>query len=94
MAACGLWATLSGRSFAVVGLGTRAPLAVEGGVRTVAGDEVFVRAVLDQAAVVDHEDAVGVLGSAQAVRDHDACSAFEQAPDRSVDHPLGLGVER
>ena len=38
------------------GFGAGAPLAVEGGVGAVAGDEVVVRAVFDEEAVVEDED--------------------------------------
>ncbi len=53
-------------------LAGRLPLGVEAGVAAAGRHELVVRAALDDAAVVDHEDLVGVAHRAQAVGDDHA----------------------
>ena len=57
------------------------------------GGEVFARAVLDEAAVVEHDDLIDPVERRQAVGDDDRGAAGEQ-PIGGRDEPdLGLGVQ-
>ena len=53
-----------------------------------------MRALLDEAAALEHEDAVGVADRAQPVRDHERGAADEQLVEALLDGALRLGVER
>src|SRR5216684_762515 len=55
-------------------------------------EKLLMRALLAQAAFVKHEDAVGVLNGAQAVRDDESGAPGEQAIQSFANEQLGLGV--
>ena len=57
--------------------------AVEVGVEAVGGEEVVVAALLDDAAVVEHEDPVGADDGGQAVGDHERGAARERVASAS-----------
>jgi hypothetical protein len=52
-----------------------------------------VVAGLDDAAVVEHGDLVGVADGGQAVRDGDGGSALGQGVEGLLDGPFGFGVQ-
>ena len=52
-----------------------------------------VRPLLAQLALVQHEDAVGVLDRREPVRDHERRAAREELLERVLDQPLGLRVD-
>ena len=56
-------------------------------------EQLVVRAVLDDAAVVDHDDAVGEPGGLQPVRDEDRRAALRGDAHRGLHLGLGLEVE-
>ena len=49
---------------------------------------------LDDAAVVEHDDLVGVAHGREPVRDRDRRPALREPVERLLHEPLGLGVER
>ncbi len=55
-------------------------------------EQFLVRALFAQAALVEYEDAVGVLNGAEAVGDDDRGAAGEQAIERFANHHLGASV--
>src|SRR4051812_4194739 len=57
-------------------------LADEAGVQVAAADQLVVAAVLDDVAVLHHEDAVGVADRAEAVCDDETRAADHQAGQR------------
>src|SRR5688572_23619591 len=56
--------------------------------------ELFVRAVLDDAATLENENAIRVLDGREPVRDDEHRASGEQALDGLLDESLALGVER
>src|SRR3954470_11585799 len=64
------------------------------GVATAARQQLVVRAALDDPAVVEHHDLVGVPDRRQAVGDRDRGPALRQPVERRLHVALGLGVER
>jgi hypothetical protein len=68
-------------------------LAVKVGVFPAGGDELAVCAALDDPAVVDHEDAIGLLDRAQAVRDDEGRSTLEQALERLLHDHFGGRID-
>ena len=66
---------------------------MEGGVEPAGGEELGVRALLDHAAVVEHEDQVGVADGGEPVRDHERRTPLEGRVERLLDRGLGLAVE-
>src|SRR5207249_11181964 len=67
--------------------------AVEARVDAVAGEQLAVRSLLAQLALVQDEDAVGVLDGREPVRDDERRPPLEQLHERVLDEPLGLGVD-
>ena len=57
-------------------------------------DEVVVRAVLDDLALVDNEDEVGVANRREAVSDHERGPPLHDLVESVEDHFLGLRVDR
>ena len=73
------------------------PLARARGERSVpapAGEQLVVGAALDDPAVVEHDDLVGVADGREPVGDRDRRAALGEAVERLLDGALGLGVER
>ena len=66
----------------------------QAGVGAVAGHELVVAADLDDAAVVEDDDAVGVADGAEAVGDDEGGAALLQLLQRLLDEVLALAVER
>src|SRR5258707_145374 len=64
------------------------------GVTAVAGQQARVVAGLDDAAVVQHDDLIGVADGGQPVRDGDGGAAPGQGVERLLHGPFGLGVQR
>src|ERR1700736_368933 len=56
------------------------------------GEEFLVRALFAKAALVEDEDAVGVLNGAESVRDHESGAAAEEAVEGVANLQLGLRV--
>ena len=54
--------------------------------------QFLVRALFAEASLVEHQDAVGVLNSAQAMGDDQRGASQEQAVERVADEHFGLGV--
>ena len=53
-----------------------------------------MRALLDDLAVLEHDDQVGVADRREAVGDHEGGAAGEQRPQRALDLALGADVDR
>jgi hypothetical protein len=62
-------------------------------VRPALGEEFAVAAALDDLAVVDHADLVGLGDRRQAIGDDDGLAAFAQGVQRLLDRLLGFGIE-
>ena len=58
------------------------------------GDELVEGAGLDDAALVEHQDAVGVADRGEAVGDHEGGAALHDLVERRLQLALGRGVER
>ena len=56
-------------------------------------DEVVVRALLDDAAFVEHVDFVGILDGRESVSNGDGGSRLHEALQRVLHEFFGLGVE-
>src|SRR5699024_5127097 len=56
-------------------------------------DELGVRALLDEVALVEHHDAVRVLGGGEAVGDGDGGAAAGEAVDRLLEAHVRRGVD-
>ena len=67
---------------------------VEAGVEALTGDQVGVRPLLDDPAMIDHGDAVGPADRGQPVGDDERHAAAHQALERLHQHGFGQGVER
>ena len=70
------------------------PVAVEARVAPPALEQLVVRALLDDPAVLEHDDQVGVADRREAMSDHERRAAGEQPPERALDLPLGADVDR
>ncbi len=68
------------------------PVAVERGVGAAGSDQLVVRALLRDAAVVEHDDVACLADRRQAVRDDDRRPACEQPAQPLLDPPLGVEV--
>ena len=68
--------------------------AVQSGVEAAFGDELVMAADLDDAALVEHADQVGLLHRRQPVRDHQHRAAPHQPFERRLHLGLGFRVER
>ena len=66
---------------------------MQAGIETAASQQLPVRALLAEPAVVQHEDAVGLADGREAVRDDDRSAALEQLLQRLLDEAFGLGVD-
>ena len=66
---------------------------VQVGVEAAAREQLGVPARLDDAAVVEHDDEVGLTDGREAVGDDDRGAALEGGVQRPLDGDLGLGVE-
>ena len=69
-------------------------LVVQPRVQAAAGDQLAVRAALDDPAALEDEDPVGAQDRRQAVGDRDRRPALGEAPERRLDQPLADRVER
>src|SRR5205809_1442116 len=67
---------------------------VQPAVQAVRGQQVAVRAALDDPPLRQHDDEVGVLHGREAVRDDEHRAVRHEPLDRLLHQPLGLGVER
>jgi hypothetical protein len=61
---------------------------------TIVSDELLVRAGLDDAPVMHHDDPVGPLDRRQPMGDDQRCASFHQSCQRPLHSPLGLGIQR
>src|ERR1700733_2287737 len=66
---------------------------IEAVVDAALGEEFLVCALFAQAAFVEDEDAVGVLNSAEAMRDDECGAAAEEAVERFADQEFGFGID-
>src|SRR6478735_5985032 len=69
-------------------------LPVQPSVQPAEGDQLGVRATLDDAAAVVDQDPVRAMDRREAVRDRDRGAADHQALEGGLDEPLRDGVER
>ena len=53
-----------------------------------------MRALLDDAAMIDHQDTVAVLHGGKPVRDHDAGAIAHQSTERLLHKRFAFGIER
>src|SRR5262249_18426657 len=67
---------------------------VQAPVQAVRGEQVAVAAVLDDPALGQHHDEMGVLHRGEPVRDHEHRAVRHQAVDRLLDQALRFGIER
>src|ERR1043165_1106793 len=67
---------------------------VQAPIQSVGGEQISMRAALDDAALGQHDDEVGVLHRREAMGDHEHGPVCHQAIDRFLHQPLRLGVER
>src|SRR5438105_11669739 len=72
----------------------RSPVAVQVRVEALAGEQLFVRSLLDDPAVLEHDDQIGVADRRQAVRDHESGPAVQQPAQGALDLLLGADVDR
>ena len=63
-------------------------------VESVALEQLLVRALLDEFAVVEHEDFFRVADRGKAVRDDEGRAANHEAIERIEDHGFGFGINR
>ncbi len=63
------------------------------GVASVAGQQIFVRPLLDHASVIEHQDEIGVADRGETVGDDQVRAACEQRRQRFLHLPLGDGIE-
>ena len=61
-------------------------------VKTLLWQAVGVRAALDDAAFIHHQDQVGPADGRQALGNHKGCAALHQACQRFLDQVFGLGI--
>ena len=73
--------------------GLLGPVAVQAPVRALAREQLVVRALLDDPAVVEHDDLPGAADRRQAVGDHDRRAPGEQPPHALLDPALGVDVD-
>ena len=62
--------------------------------RARAREQLVVRALLDDLAVLEHDDQVGVADRREAVRDDERGPAVQEAAERALDLALGADVDR
>src|SRR5436309_900129 len=67
---------------------------IQPAVQAVGGQQVAMRATLDDAPLRQHDDEVRVLHGGEPVRDDEHRAMRHQTVDRLLHQPLGLGVER
>src|SRR5262245_40436887 len=78
-----------------VGLGIRVELhRCQARVQPAAGHQLGMRAAVDDAAGLEHDDAVGALHGGQAMGDHESGAVLHCGFERGLHHALALGVER
>ena len=75
------------------GGGLLGPVAVQAPVGALAAEQLLVRALLDDAAVVEHDDVAGAADGGEAVGDHDRRAAGEQPPQAGLDPALRVDVD-
>src|SRR5919201_4817 len=66
----------------------------ERGVAPAGGDQLLVPAALDDPAVVQHDDLIGLAHGREPVRDRNRRPPLREPVERRLHEPLGLGVER
>src|SRR5690606_39659173 len=66
----------------------------EPGVAAAEGEELGVAAALDDAALLEHDDAVGIDHGREAVGNGDDAAAPAHGAQRLLDLPLGPGAQR
>src|SRR6202035_5380730 len=71
----------------------RSPIAIQLVVAAFGGDQLIVRALLGDAAVLEHDYAAGLADRREAVGDHDRGPAREQPPEALLDPPLGVDID-
>src|SRR5882672_945377 len=81
-------------SLLMLALMSRRLLVEECGVGTAARDELAMRALFDDLALVQHDDAIRGLHRREAMRDHEHCATFTNQPHVVLDHALGFIIER
>src|SRR4051812_15597898 len=69
------------------------PILVQAPVVAAGRQQLLVRALLDDPAVLEHDDLAGALDRGQPVRDHDRGAAGQQAPQAVLDPALGVHVD-
>ena len=85
----------SARSSGAAELGrVRGPVAVERRVEAAPREQLLVRALLDDAAVLEHDDQVRIADRREPVRDDECGSVLEQQMQRLLDLSLGADVDR
>ena len=67
---------------------------IQVGVHTLGLEQLFVRALLDDLPVLDHQDLIGMHDSGQPVRDHERGAAFRNAFKLVLDYALGARIQR
>src|SRR5919106_1733361 len=75
------------------GLGGGRPVPVERAVAAAERDELVVRALLDDAAVLEDDDEVGAADRREPVGDDERRPSREESPQRELDAALGPDVD-
>src|ERR1700694_363454 len=70
------------------------PVSIERRIKAPFCEQLVVRPLLDDPAVLQHDDQVGIPNRRQPVRDDEGRSTGEQEPQRPLDLALGADVDR
>src|ERR1700683_4381830 len=93
-ASCGWWCLLRRLHLAGVVDEAAGLAAPHGGVAAVAGDQLAVRALLDDAAVLEHDQAVHLRDGGKTMGDGDHGLALHQGAKARLDRGFDFAVER
>src|SRR5690606_7317829 len=63
------------------------------GIQPVRGEQRLMRAALDDAAVIDHDNLVGIDDRREPVRDDERGAVARDSVESDLDLPLGVAVE-
>src|SRR5690348_9794803 len=74
--------------------GVRGPVAVERRVEAAAREQLVMRPALDDLAVLEHDDHVGVADRRESVGDDERRASLEERAQGGLDLPLGADVHR
>src|SRR5579862_3216074 len=85
---------LTSRLYLAPSGGILGPVAVEPGVEAVRRQQLLVRSLFDDQAVLENDDQVGLANRRQPVRDDECRAAVQEPPQSDFDLALGADVDR